>query len=64
MLPEPISALDRLLEGKFGLHAQSDVLQLFKTVPEATAHLRAAENILRMRGDRAWLVLPFSMRLR
>jgi protease IV len=64
MLPEPISALDRLLEGKFGLQSQSEVVQLLKTVPEATAHLRAAENILRMRGDRAWLVLPFSVRLR
>src|SRR5262245_5322973 len=64
ILPEPISALDRLLEGKFGLRSQSEVLQLLKSVPEATTHLRAAENILRMRGDRAWLVLPFSMRLR
>jgi protease-4 len=65
MLPEPISALDRLLEGKFGLSTQTgDLIQLLRAIPETKGHLRAAENLLRMRGDRAWLVLPFSMRVR
>jgi hypothetical protein len=33
-------------------------------LPEAKTHLRAAENLLRMRGDRVWLVLPYSVRVR
>src|SRR5262245_51143969 len=65
LLPEPVNPLDALLEGKFGLKAQGgDVLGLLKNVPEAKAHLRAAESLLRMRGDRAWLVLPYGVRVK
>ena len=64
MLPEPGNPLDALLEGKFGLNAGGDLVSLLKAVPEARVHLRAAENLLRMRGDRAWLVLPLSVRIR
>ena len=65
ILPEPGNLLESLLGGKLGLSARGgDLLSLLKTLPEAKTHLRAAENLLRMRGDRAWLVLPYSMRLR
>jgi protease IV len=65
LLPEPGNPLDALLEGKFGLKSQGgDVLGLLKNVPEAKAHLRAAESLLRMRGDRAWLVLPYGVRVK
>jgi protease IV len=65
ILPEPGNPLESLLGGKLGLNAQAgDLFSLLKTMPEAKAHLRAAENLLRMRGDRAWLVLPYSVRVR
>ena len=65
ILPEPGNPLESLLDGKLGIATPGgDLLSLLKTLPEAKTHLRAAENLLRMRGDRAWLVLPYSMRLR
>jgi protease-4 len=64
ILPEPTSPLDRLLEGKFGLGMQTEVGAILRAVPEAKAHLRAVESLLRMRGERAWLVVPYGVRLR
>jgi len=65
ILPEPGNPLESLLGGKLGLNGRAgDLFSLLKTMPEAKAHLRAAENLLRMRGDRAWLVLPYSVRVR
>lgn len=64
ILPEPTSPLDRLLDGKFGLGTQSDLRVLTGAVPEAKAPLRAAESLLRMRGDRAWLMMPVGVRVK
>jgi len=65
MLPEPGNPLESLLGGKLGLNGPAGgLLSVLKTLPEAKTHLRAAENLLRMRGDRAWLVLPYSVRVR
>jgi protease-4 len=64
ILPEPTSPLDRLLEGKFGLSVQSDLRALVGVVPEAKAHLRAVESLLRIRGERAWLMMPYGVRVR
>jgi protease IV len=64
MLPEPVNPLDALLDGKFGLNVGGDVMSLLKSVPEAKVHLRAAETLLRMRNDRAWLMLPYGMRVK
>jgi protease-4 len=64
ILPEPTSPLDRLLEGKFGLSVQSDLRALVGVVPEAKAHLRAVESLLRIRGERAWLMVPYGVRVR
>jgi protease IV len=64
ILPEPTSALDRLLEGNFGLGMQSDLLSLLGRVPEVKTHLRAAETLLRMRGDKVWLMLPYGVRVK
>ena len=62
MLPEPINPLDRLLEG--GLGIQSDVMSKLGAIPEAKVHLRAAEALLRMRADRAWLMMPYGVRVK
>jgi protease IV len=64
LLPEPTSPLDRLLEGKLGLGVQADPLSRLGTLPEAKAHLRAAESLLRMRGDRVWLMMPYGVRVK
>jgi protease-4 len=64
MLPEPGNPLDALLDGKFGLNVDSGLLTLLKSVPEAKVHLRAAESLLRMRNDRAWLMLPYGVRVK
>jgi protease-4 len=64
VLPEPTSPLDRLLEGKIGLGMQTDWRALAGVVPEAKAHLGAAESLLRMRRERAWLMMPYGVRVR
>jgi protease IV len=65
MLPEPGNPLDSLLEGKFGLKATgADAFGLLKSLPEAQTHLRTAESLLRMRGDKVWLMLPYGMRMK
>jgi protease-4 len=65
VLPEPTSPLDRLLEGKLGLGMQgADLMSLLGSVPEAKTHLRAVESLLRMRGDKAWLMLPYGVRVK
>jgi protease-4 len=65
MLPEPINPLDKLLEGGIGLKAPgADLVSLLKSVPEARTHLRAAESLVRLRHDRAWLMLPYGVRVK
>ena len=65
MLPEPINPLDKLLEGGIGLKGPgADIVSLLKGVPEARTHLRAAESLLRLRNDRAWLMLPYGVRVK
>ncbi|HJZ90350.1 MAG TPA: signal peptide peptidase SppA [Gemmataceae bacterium] len=65
ILPEPGNPLDALLDGKFGLKAiGTDAFGLLKSLPEAQTHLRTAESLLRMRGDKVWLMLPYGMRMK
>lgn len=64
MLPEPTSPLDRLLEGGLGFGMRADMMSKLGAVPEARVHLRAAEALLRMRADRAWLMMPYGVRVK
>ena len=65
VLPEPTNPLDKLLEGGIGLKGPgSDLVSLLKGVPEARTQLRAAESLLKMRTDRAWLMLPYGVRVK
>jgi hypothetical protein len=43
---------------------QTDWRALAGVVPEAKAHLGAAESLLRMRRERAWLMMPYGVRVR
>ncbi len=62
MLPEPSNPLEKLLDGGLGLKAGS--MTLLKELPEARTHLRTVEALLRMRGDRTWLMLPYGVRVK
>jgi protease IV len=64
VLPEPTSPLDKLLEGKLGVTMQTDLMELVSAAPEAKAHLRAAESLLRMRSDKVWLMMPYGLRVK
>lgn len=66
ILPEPVSFLDRLAEGKFDSRlqgAQTLVPQLQK-VPELRGHLRAVETLINLRGEKVWLMMPHRISLK
>jgi protease-4 len=66
ILPEPISFLDRLIEGKFDsrLKSTAGLAALAQRMPELRGHLRAVEMLLSQRGEKIWLMLPQRLSIR
>jgi protease-4 len=66
ILPEPTNILDRLLEGELGARAAGllNRLSTMAGLDELRQHLRAAEGLLRLRGEKVWLTAPYSLRVR
>jgi protease-4 len=59
ILPEPVSFLDRLIEGKYDSRLEApSLLTAAARVPELRGHLRAVESLLNLRGEKVWLMLP------
>jgi protease IV len=59
-LPKPQSFLDRLAEGEFksplgGLRGVEEL----RALPDGEKHLRMAAELMRLRDERVWMMLPF-----
>jgi len=58
ILPEPISFLDKLMDGGAGVKVEVSVLDALKQIPEARGHLRSLNTLLNLRKEKVWLMLP------
>jgi protease-4 len=62
ILPEPVSFLDSLADGGFGLNLSQSTLEQLGAIPELKGHLKTAEQLLRLRKDRVWMMMPVRVR--
>ncbi len=66
LLPKNKGFLDQLIEGRNDTDAAvlAKVLPSLKQFPELRKHGAAVENLLRLRGESAWLVMPYRLEIR
>ncbi len=65
ILPKPRSFIDALLDTKSdAMVPRMEMLQLLKEAPELAPKLKAAEGLLRMRGEPVWLMEPCRVEVR
>jgi protease IV len=58
ILPEKMSFLDRLLEGKTDSRLTSELVTAAQKTPEIRGQLRSLEMLLKLRNDKVWLMAP------
>jgi protease IV len=66
LLPKNKNFLDQLIEGRGETDASvmAKYLPLVRQAPGLKKHLAAVENLLRLRGESAWLILPYGIEIR
>lgn len=62
MLPEPVNLLDSLMDGGFGLNLSQSTLEQLGAIPELKGHLKTVEQLLKLRKDRVWMMMPVRVR--
>ncbi len=70
ILPKLPSILDRFLEGKSGLHSNLSskkhflIAEIAEEFPGLKSHLQQIDLMMRMQKERAWLMMPYQIRLK
>ncbi|OAI54832.1 hypothetical protein AYO44_03150 [Planctomycetaceae bacterium SCGC AG-212-F19] len=63
-LPKPRSPFESLLGGQLEERALSGALGLVRDVPNMQRHLRTLDMLLRLQGEKAWMVIPYRLEVR
>jgi protease IV len=66
MLPKNKSFIDQLIEGRSETESSllAKHLPMIRQTPELRKHFATVENLLRLRGEAAWLLLPYGVDIR